>query len=466
MRVTMLSRIKTLFIYLLVFSSVFFIFSCKVKDDPNLIQKTRFDNLRIPDKYNTGTYAGTVFNTCTETETNLNNVYIRRRMDTSNYVISSYGNNLQNLPAESVIENYDFSDMNFVIQNSDRYGSNKKITFNNCKFKSFRNDTSSKLQSKIYCVFNHCEFSGPVNSAYITLNDCKIGGFTSDAMNPVSNFKANRLYVYDLLHEGNQKGSHLDGIQIFGDSRSRNNSYKDYWITQVETGNIHLNNVRFEIPSINFDGNTSYVNASIMFQLEFSDVNDVSFENVFINGGGKWFPIYLDHGKNNEKSIYGSWQHKNLVLKNAWVSDNFGKIFYPNLLEDATIKNVDHYSYVYITSAWKDEAGKVHIIASNDTRTDAVITVKSNKGTSTFEIPHCPSNWALGGEIDLKTNKDEALIDKNGKPYSTYRWNDLPFDKEYIIPGNPDFIVCYQGEERLSYWSFDEKNHYYTEIKE
>lgn len=33
------------------------------------------------------------------------------------------------------------------------------------------------------------------------------------------------------------------------------------------------------------------VNACVMFQLEFSDVDNVSFENLYVNGGGKWFPI-------------------------------------------------------------------------------------------------------------------------------------------------------------------------------
>lgn len=41
----------------------------------------------------------------------------------------------------------------------------------------------------------------------------------------------------------------------------------------------------------------------------------------------------------------------------------------------------------------------------------------------------------------------------------------MPFDKEYIIPGNPKFVVCYQGMQQIRYSSFDMNKHYYSEIK-
>ena len=273
-----------------------------------------------------------------------------------------------------------------------------------------------------------------MSSSYITLNNCKIGGFTSDAMNPLREFHAKNLYVYDLAHGPLSGELHLDGIQIYGDQRSRKNEVNGKWISKVETGEIHFDNVRFEIPSINFGAeNKAYVNACVMFQLEFSDVDNVSFRNLYVNGGGLWFPLYMDYGKNNERSKNGvSWSHKNLVMQNVLVSNNFGTVFYPQLLSDAKIENVDHHGYLFVTYVWKDE--------------------------------HCPSNWALGGEIDKGLNPNEPLADSAGKPYTKYKFEDLPFDLEFTVPGSPNFILCYQDEEQIRYASLDGKKHYYSEI--
>lgn len=287
-------------------------------------------------------------------------------------------------------------------------------------------------------------------------------------MNPLREFSANNLYIYDLAHDANSKEIHLDGIQIYGNQRSRKNVLNGKWISKVETGRIHYKNVRFEIPSVNFGAeNKAYVNACVMFQLEFSDVDDVSFENLYVNGGGKWFPLYMDYGKNNERSKNGiSWSHKNLAMKNVMVSNNFGDIFYPQLLSDAKITNVKHHDYLFVTSVWKDENGTAHILVTNDTNSDKTLTIKTDKGIYDFKIPHCPSNWALNGEIDKATNPDEKLEDSNGKPYTEYKFSDFPFDIEYQIPGSPNFILCFQEEKQIRYVSLDGKKHYFSEIPE
>lgn len=174
----------------------------------------------------------------------------------------------------------------------------------------------------------------------------------------------------------------------------------------------------------------------------------------------------MDYGKNNEKSKNGiSWSHKNLSMQNVLVSNNFGTIFYPKLLSDAEIKNVKHHSRLFVSSVWKDNTETAHFLVTNDTNTDQILTVKSNSGTFNFEIPHCPSNWALGGEIDSKNNPNESLTDKNGKPYSQYSFHDLPFDLEFTVPGTPTFLIFYQGKEKIRYASLDGKTHFYSEIK-
>ena len=269
-------------------TSLFLFTACKFTEpDNDKIYENHWDELNIPDKYNTGANESTAFKQLKATGEIADGVTILVRTDTKTpfYCLSSYKTSL---PDNLTIKDYDFSDYDFSTSGADRFESTKFINFENCKFKGFRNDAVGPDSHRISFTFEHCSFSGGVNSSYITLKNCKIGGFTSDAMNPLTEFNAENLYVYDLSHEGNQNGTHIDGIQIYGDQRSRNNIDGDKWISKVETGYIKFQNVRFEIPSIYYDGNTSYVNACVMFQLEFSDVDNVSFTDLYVNGGGKW----------------------------------------------------------------------------------------------------------------------------------------------------------------------------------
>lgn len=464
---------KTVFLFAaaFIFSANFIFFSCKITSgsDPNLIRENRWDSLNIPDSRNCGADESTDFSIPSGDTEIAPGVTVSFRTDTkpNQFNFSSY--KVKQLPECTIVKNFDFSSHDFVTLGMERYSGIKKIFFENCKFKGFRNEAGSPDASgKVYFIFNRCTFSGNVSDSYITLNNCKIGGFTSDAMNPLREFSANNLYVYDLAHDANSQEIHLDGIQIYGDQRSRKNVLNGKWISKVKTGRIHYKNVRFEIPSVNFGAeNKAYVNACVMFQLEFSDVDDVSFENLYVNGGGKWFPLYMDYGKNNERSKNGiSWSHKNLAMKNVMVSNNFGDIFYPQLLSDAKITNVKHHDYLFVTSVWKDENGTAHILVTNDTNSDKTFTIKTDKGIYDFKIPHCPSNWALNGETDKATNPDEKLEDSNGKPYTEYKFSDFPFDIEYQIPGSPNFILCFQDEEQIRYVSLDGKKHYFSEIPE
>lgn len=454
---------------LILFVSALSFFSCSISsdDDPNRIRQNSWDYVNIPDKRNCGADESESFTVAGDDTEIAPGVTVTFRTDTDKFNFSSY--KIKELPERTTVCNFDFSSHDFVTLGMNRYNRIKTVVFENCKFKGFRNEAvSPDSAGKVYFVFNNCSFGGNVSSSYITLNNCKIGGFTSDAMNPLREFYAKNLYVYDLAHEALSGELHLDGIQIYGDQRSRQNVVDGKWISKVETGEIHFDNVRFEIPSINLGAeNKAYVNACVMFQLEFSDVDNVSFKNLYVNGGGKWFPLYLDYGKNNERSKNGvSWSHKNLAMQNVLVSNNFGTIFYPQLLSDAKIENVDHHNYLFVTSVWKDESGNAHFLVTNDTNSDKTLTVKTDRGIFTYEIPHCPSNWALGGEIDKGVNPNESLADSAGKPYTEYKFSDLPFDMEYTVPGSPSFILCYQGEEKIRYASLDGKKHYYSEVRE
>lgn len=396
----------------------------------------------IPDKYNTGVDKNIVLNKL-DADGDVNGVYIKIRTDASNdsiktnYIITSYSDNLSKLKANSTIENYDFSDAKMVIYNPDRYDEDKTITFRNCKFKGFAN-AGPYDNNKVTCKFEHCSFSGGVSEMNISLNWCYIGGFPTDAMNPLKNFTVTNTFVCDLQPEGNTNGTHIDGFQIYGRKGTVG-------------GNIHFDNVRFEMPSFYYEGNTSAVNACMMFQLEFGDVVNCSFNNMICNGGGKWYPMYVTNGKGSNK-----FNQQNLYLANTWISDTFGPIYYPTTFDnEAHITNTDYHHEIYVSSVWKDENQKTHIITSNDTHSDKVLTVQTDKGQFTFDIPHCPSNWAtLEGVPSRYFRPEETVTDDKGRNYQTYRYKDMPFDIDCVIDENVSFIKCFDGDIRIRYVRF------------
>lgn len=412
---------------MLTFSLLILLSSCSFNSNSS----RKLPYYAIPDKYNTGADEKTTFNYLHQTGT-VNGVYIRKNDDF--YIISGQNpKDAPSLPVEVTISDYNFEDRTFRVYNTDKVSKKTTITFNNCKFGGFRNNGPYN-SNKIFFIFNNCTFSGGVNEVNITLNWCKIGGFPSDAMNPLKNFKAYNTFVYNLVPYGNDKGTHVDGFQIYG--------RKD-----AHGGNIDFENVRFEIPSIHFEGNTSAVNACVMFQLEFGNVNNCHFNNLICNGGGKWFPLYLTKGKKVNGHYFSQ---INLSLTNVKVSNNFGTIFYTANYDDrARVQNVEHLDKLYVSSIFKGDDSNIHIICTNDTSIDKTLKVSTDKGEFAFEIPHCPSNWALGGEIDGKVNPTEALTDKNGRPYISYRYEDMPFDLDFIIPGNCKSIICSDGDTIL-----------------
>lgn len=397
------------------------------------------DDLVVPDKYNTGVDSSVSLSKLASSK-NINGLFItvdvRNDNKTNQYLITSYNENLTKLPDEVTVENYDFSDRPMVSNSGNRFASKKTIHFKNCKFKSFRNPPNE--DNKLWFTFDHCSFAGGINEAQIELNHCYIGGFTADGMNPTRYFKCKNSYIADLFNTATSGEVHIDGFQIYG----RNS---------IAGGYIYFDNVRFEIPSIYVANQAkgTGVNACVMFQLEFGNVENCLFKNLFINGGGKWYPIYLTKGKTS-----GKWLQRNLSLKNVFVSNNFGKIYYPsNYDEKAIVENVNHSDLLYVSSVWKDSSGKTHIICSNDTMYKSTLLVKTDKGDFEFEIPRCPSNWNLNGEInkskDVNNGKgedDSFLKDEKGKLYTTYKFFDMPFDVDCVINENITKLVCFDKE--------------------
>lgn len=387
----------------------------------------------IPDKYNTGSEESTSYFRLDETGY-AGELYVLAKWNDNNvkyYEIHSYTSNYTDLPDEITIRDYDFSDGRMSVVCPDRYLSKKKVNFVNCKLKEFYNGNPYE-ENQMYFSFDHCTFTGKVGEVNITLNRCKIGGYVGDGMNPTKNFYCYNTFVHDLLPTANVECLHIDGAQMYG--------RKD-----CNGGEIRLDNVRFEFPSIHYDGYVDYCNGCIMFQLELGNVCNCSFENIICNGGGKYAPIYMTKGMPS-----GMFLQENISVKNIKVSDNFGSIFPVNNYDDQLkVENVDYFSNLYVSSVFVDNNQKMHIVCSNDSRLDKTLTIKTDKGEYSFEIPHCPSNWALAGETGNKRNPAESLIDSKGRPYTEYRYKDMPFDIDCTIDLSSKSIVCYDGDTEI-----------------
>ena len=170
--------------------------------------------------------------------------------------------------------------------------------------------------------------------------------------------------------------------------------------------------------------------------------------------------MYLSKGKGEINKDTGTvFSQKNLTVKNAYVSNNFGTIFYSGSYdENATVENVSHHDNLYVSSVWKDVDGKTHVICSNDTMYKSTLLVKTDKGDFEFSIPRCPSNWNLEGKVQANNSRTEEqkkagfvedesfLTDENGKAYTEYGFSDMPFDIDCVIEENVSELTCYDKE--------------------
>lgn len=189
--------------FFILFSTVFLfvssLISCHIfdedDDDPDRIRRNSWDYRNIPDSRNCGADESADFTVANGNTEIAPGITVTFRTDTDQFNFSYY--KIRELPDRTAVRNFDFSSHDFVTLGMDRYNGRKTVVFENCRFKAFRNDAvSPDSAGKVYFVFNNCSFTGNVSSSYITLNNCKIGGFTSDAMNPLREFHAKNLYVY------------------------------------------------------------------------------------------------------------------------------------------------------------------------------------------------------------------------------------------------------------------------------
>lgn len=390
---------------------------------------TNDDYIVIPDKYNTGVDASvnlipftedTVVEGTVLSDDGGNAPAFQYRTDITYYNVINYYMN-GNLATKSMVEGYDFSERRLITTNVGNYSEPKTIIFKNCKFHEF-----SSGYGNLYFVFENCTFTGIVEGSNMTLNKCYIETQSTDALHTGNNFFVNDTFVANIFPIPTDTGKHVDGVQIFGDG-------------VVGCSNIHFNNVRFAAPDFYYDGSSlTYVNAAIMLSMRQSDCDDISFENIVIDMGGHTFAIYNDDME--------EWIETNIVYRNVRVSDNYApnKIFYHTFIEDTIVENVVSNSKLYVSSVWKDENNKTHIICTNHSTTDRTLKVVTNIGEYSFDIDRSPTQTEL----------------LNDEFYRTYTYEDMPYDVEFIINEDIDYLVCYDTsvleENQIRYVNYSE----------
>lgn len=375
-----------------------------VIDDPDiptvptmgeLITETKYDQMIIPDRYNTGakgelkkvTLGGIVEG-------------IKLKADgtgTKNVFDFAYGN--KDISGMIVIRDYDFSDFDVAFYNEGKVDREIKLVFQNC---SFAKVSKAAGQSKVFCEFSNCSFKN-FNGSNASLRRCHLGGSYGDGLNPFNDVAVKDCYFSDMNDVFSQgKGYHTDGTQIYGK--------KD-----ILAENISYRNCRFEVPALNMGDNSAGVNACIMLQLEYSDGRNMEFQDCILNGGG--YTMYAH-------AIKGTQITSDVIFSGISLgcAKRFGSL-YPDVSNEVSFREMSDTQNLYVASVWKQE-NKVHLSVSNDTNQERILKVYTDRGEFEFSIAACPN----GEQLDK---------------YSAFE--EFPFDIDIMIPEDCDYVVCYDA---------------------
>ena len=362
-------------------------------------------NIEIPDKYNTG----------------LRNKNISKYVEESNlggikYIVDKRGTkpiillrtaDLNAMSGNYLIENIDFTGYTIRLYTGN---TNNKVVikFNNCKFDELKN--AHNQDDDITVVVEHSQLIH-VDGSNITINYSQIGGGSSDGINPFKNFYVNNSYIRDISGYTTGGEAHYDGMQIYGSNTD----------TSFLCHDVHFYNTRFELPYIikvvNGVPSTSYVNAPIMVQLEFNNATNISFNKIYVNGGG--YTIY-------NHAVKGTSMYK-VSYKDIYVGyGGLYGIIYPmqqSDVDNSTFNNIGRYDSLMVSSVFKDSKG-VHVITTNDTLVERKLTCVANNQTYNFNVPAHP-----------KLSKATA---------TQYSFDSLPYDIDYTIKNTSiSNISCY-----------------------
>lgn len=373
----------------------------EVEEDPvalssgtgTVVQPTDADTNIMPDKYNTGAKGDLIMVGLGDTVNGIK--FVPGNNSTVNAL--DFPKKNAHISGTVTFENYDFSSYPLWTYSEYDIKVPIKVIFNNCKFSQI---ATGKTETLISYEFNNCTINS-FKGSNATFNQCMFGKSYSDGIVPFINVSVNDCFFCDMASTSEEgAGLHTDGTQIYG--------YADLDVT-----NVSYNNCRFEIPAIETGGNTAYINACIMLQLEYSNAKNVSFSNCTVNGGG--YSIYA-------RDINKGFTFEDVTFDNIRVGCTklYGS-FFPYISSGIVMKNIGETQNLYVGSVWK-ENGKTHFSVTNDTDIERELVIYADGKQYYYRIPACPS-----GGVSLSS------------------YEEYPFDIDIVLPVDCGYAVCYDN---------------------
>lgn len=367
----------------------------------------------IPDKYNTGIDIEKCVGTYVAGET-LSCGLITRVFTTDDTARISF-RKAPNVSAvgEYLIENIDFKSSGVnamgICDGSYYTGDGITIKYINCKFVEYI-DNDHDGADKIQVEFYNCSFERFYGSN-ATFYNCFFGEQgAKDPLNPTTNCTFNDCYIADVCRKADTQGAgHVDGMQ-----------------TQVAK-NLYFNNCRWEVPSLNYSITEGGMNVAIFIQPQ-DTAENIIFNNCHINGGG-----YFTFALSGDETTFSNVSFNDTFVGYCYKSGApFDEV---NDFTESIFSNTSLHDSLYVSSVWKDDLGFLHFVTSNDTGEDRTLSVVTNLGTTTYEIPR--TYKATEYEVDTKD------------------FEDLPIDLEYVIEQTDiKYAVFYESDAQIRYVNF------------
>lgn len=285
------------------------------------------------------------------------------------------------------------------------------IIFKNCKFSG---DSTYNVMlggnfeaSGIEIVFENCEFTNATSAAIqpgsrIKLINCKIHDMASDGGKVFDYGSYENCYFYNI---GYAEGAHADGIQV----TSVNHDFK-------------IINCRFDMPYYD-----KFVpNAAIFFCIEEDSYSSV-IKDCVMTGGNYTFGYGRKYPDATPVAVLENNTVENIIVG---CSHQYGKLNDNSTSFDySEVKDADK---LFVSSVYKEDE-KIKLLVTNYTNYERTLRVVTNNGEASYTIPACP-------------------LYADGLLYTSF--SEFPFDIEYIIGEDIDYIICYDGDEQIRFVDF------------
>ena len=401
-----------------VFTVVMCFLLCPVQAKARNVAKVKVteqeaDKNPIPDKYNTGCKGRLTKALGTEWIKVSGNDKVSQfqlKEGKTDFVFNFWDCNKE-VEGKLYIDDYDFSDKKVSVrllvtddQKEEAIPKDITLVFRNCKFGLINR---LPYVSKLKMEFENCSIC-TYQGSNAKFSRCAFGGSHDDGLQAQIDVTASDCYFSDF-NKPNKDGTHTDGIHLFGDSNC-----------PVDIKNITIQNCRFEIPQIELEENTGYVNSCVSLAMEYGDADHLRFSGNIMNGGG--YTIYAGVKKDYDNGKNGSFKVSDILFENNRIGDaktQWGAV-YPLISKGVTITDLARTDALYVGSVWKDETG-IHMSVTNDTMDERTLKIVTDKGVFVKTIPACPSGKGI------------AMVKS---------FEQLPIDLVVTVPKSSSYVVC------------------------